>query len=233
MVSESVITYDSLQAVLSQSGAAVVGNLVYGVAAFAVMVVILAIGYAVAWVIGKAIGEFSKQIKIEKFMEQHGVHDSLLGFNLTGITIAPAKFWVLVIFLGIAAEITSVRLIMDLSTMATSYVPSLVEGIAILVFGLIVGDYVTDKLKTMKKIPFVNAIAMALEIFIIYNAAVIALPLVLPSANPEMLSTSFNIVLAAFCFSVGLGAAIAIGLGLKDAVSDVAKKNKDKIARIF
>jgi len=230
---EVVISYDNVQSVLAQSGTAVVGNLVYGIAAFAVMVLILAIGYAIAWVLGKALKEFSKQIKVEQFMEKHGVHDSLLGFNLTGIAVLLVKLWVMVVFLGISAQITNVGLILDLSTKAIDYMPMLIEGVILLVVGLVVADYITDRMKTVKKIPFVNGIAMVIEVFIIYVAAVMALPLMLPTVKPDLLENSFNIVLTAVCFSVGLGLAIAMGLGLKDAVADVAKKHKDKIGRLF
>lgn len=230
---DTVISYDNVQSVLSQSGSAVVGNLVYGVAAFSVMVLILAIGYAVAWVLGKALKEFARQIKVEQFMEKHGVHDSLLGFNITSISVLLVKLWVMVVFLGISAQITNVGLIVDLSAKAINYMPMLVEGVVLLVSGLIVADYVTDRMKTMKKIPFVNGIAMAIEVFVIYVAAVMALPLMLPAVKADILESSFNIVLTAVCFSLGLGFAIAVGLGLKDAVADVAKKHKDKIARMF
>lgn len=227
-----VISYDSVQSVLAQSGAVVVGNLVYGVAAFCVMVLILAIGYAVAWAVGKAIKEFARQIKVENFMEKHGVHDSLLGFNITSIAVILAELWIMAVFLGIATQITGVGFLLGIGMGAASYIENLATGTVILVAGLIAGDYVTDKMKTMKKIPFVNGIAMAVEVLIIYVAATMALPHMLP-VSTDMLQTAFYIVLASVCFSVGIGFAIATGLGLKDAVAEVAKKNKDKIAKVF
>ncbi|HIH18379.1 TPA: hypothetical protein HA225_00200 [Candidatus Micrarchaeota archaeon] len=77
--------------------------------------------------------------------------------------------------------------------------------------------------------PFANSVAIVIELFIAYNALVIAMPLLLPAADPSLLIWSFLIMLAAFGIALGFGAAIAFGLGMKDAVADVAKKHKSKI----
>ena len=54
------------------------------------------------------------------------------------------------------------------------------------------------------------------------------MPLLLPSADPSLLVWSFLVLLSALAIALGFGAAIAIGLGMKDTVADIAKKHKDK-----
>jgi hypothetical protein len=116
---------------------------------------------------------------------------------------------------------------------ASSYLPMLVQGIIIIMIALLAGDYIGDRIKTSKKVPFANSVALAVDLFIAYNAIVIALPLLLPAADPSLLVWSFLVLLSAVAIALGFGSAIALGLGMKDSVADVAKKHKDKINKFF
>ena len=227
------MAYELFMEKLQVNSASFLTNVLEGVFAFAILVVILLIGMFVANILGWLLKHFLQRIGLEKFLAQHGVHDAFVGFTLTSIAVGLLKLYVVVIFLGIAADVVMVPMLYMVASQASGYMPSLVQGVIILLAGLMGGDYVTDRMKTAKKIPFINTIAILVEVFIAYNALVIALPLLLPSADPSLLVTSFLVVLAALAFALSLGSAIAIGLGMKDAVASVAAKHKDKINSLF
>ena len=227
------MAYELFMDKLQVNSAAFLTNVLEGVFAFAILVVILLIGMFVANILGWLLKHFLQRVRLEKFLEQHGVHDAFVGFTLSSIAVGLLKLYVVVIFLGIAADVVMVPMLYMVASQASGYMPSLVQGVVILLAGLMGGDYVTDKMKTAKKVPFINTIAILVEVFIAYNALVIALPLLLPSADPSLLVTSFLVVLAALAFALSLGSAIAIGLGMKDAVASVAAKHKDKINGLF
>jgi len=138
-----------------------------------------------------------------------------------------------VAFLGIAAEIIQMPMLYMLAAQAIIYLPSLAQGLVILLVALMAADYLNDKIKESKKLPFANGIGVLVTLFIAYNALVIALPMLLPAADPSLLVWSFLVLLSAFAIALGFGAAIAIGLGMKDTVSEIAKKNKDKFSRLL
>ncbi len=210
-----------------QTGAAgFIGSLLGGVYAFAILVAIVMIGWFVAGLLGKVLRRLFTEMKIEKFLETHGVHDAFVGFTFTNIAVAVLKMYVVVFFLGIAASIVKVDMLTYFATQAMGYLPSLVQGLVILLIGLVAGDYITDRMKKSKTMPFANSLAIIVELFIAYNALVIAMPMLLPAADPSLLVWSFLVVLGALALALGLGAAIALGLGLKDTVSEVAKKNR-------
>ena len=209
------------------------GNLLAGLAAFCIFIVVMFAGVFVADILGKGLRLFSKQIKIEKYLEGHGVHDAFVGFTFTDITVALLKLYVGVAFLAIASDMVRVPVLTYIATQAVGYLPSLVQGLIILLACLIAGDYITDRMKKSKAIPFANSVGILVELFIAYNALVIALPMLLPAADPSLLVWSFLVVLAALAFALGLGFAIAIGLGMKDTIAEVSKKNKDKLHRLF
>lgn len=227
------MAYELIAEKLKVNASVFLSNLLEGVLAFAILVVILLVGMFVANVLGWILKRFLVEIKLEKFLEKHGVHDAFVGFTLSNIAVALLKLYVVVIFVGIAADIVAVPMLYMISVQASGYMPSLVQGVIILLAALMAGDYVTDRMKTAKKVPFANSLAIIIEVFIAYNALVIALPLLLPSADPSLLVTSFLVVLAALAFALSLGSAIALGLGMKDVVGDVAKKHKDKINALF
>jgi len=208
-------------------------NLIGGILAFVVFVAILFIGAMVANLLGAAMRRFLKEAKVEKFLQEHEVHDAFVGFSFTDIVVALLKLYIVIGALGIAAEVVRVPLLTYFATQAMNYLPSLVQGLVILMVGLAAGDYITDRMKKSKRIPFANSVAIVIELFIAYNALVIAMPLLLPAADPSLLIWSFLIVLAAFGLAIGLGAAIAVGLGMKDVVADVAKKHKSKLESLL
>ncbi|VVB99468.1 Uncharacterised protein [uncultured archaeon] len=225
--------YELLLNQLQLGATAFLMNLLGGVLAFCILVVIMLVGLFIANLLGMVLRKFMEQIKVEDFLEEHKVHDAFLGFTFTNICVSLLKIYVVVAFLGIAAEIAGIQMLYSLAMDATGYMPLLVQGIVILVVALLAGDYIGDRIKTSKKVPFANGLALLVDVFIAYNALVIAMPLLLPAADPSLLVWSFLVLLAAFGIALGIGSAIAIGLGMKDTVADVAKKHKEKINRLF
>jgi len=227
------MAYEYLMDQLQASSVNFIGSLLSGVFAFCVLIAVMLIGIWVANLLGQVLKEFFNRLKLEKFLESHGVHDAFLGFTLSGIAIILLKLYVAVAFLGIAADIIQMPMLYMLAAQAIVYLPSLVQGLVIVVAALMAADYLTDKIKESKKLPFANSIGLLVTLFIAYNALVIAMPLLLPAADPSLLVWSFLVLLSAFAIALGFGAAIAIGLGMKDTVSEIAKKNKDKFSKLL
>lgn len=218
----------------AQTGAtSFLNNILQGVYAIVILAVLLFVGVYIAGWVGKVLKAFFDKIKFEKFLEGHGLHDAFLGFTLSGIMSVLVQLYIVLAFLGIAADVVNVPMLSYFSLQAINYYPLLLQGLVVLLFALMAGDYLTDKIKTSKKLPFANNIALLVEFFIAYNALVIVLPMLFPAASPTLLIWSFMAILGAFVLAFGLGAAIAIGLGLKDTVAEVAKKNKDKFNKLF
>lgn len=225
--------YTQTITVLQTSTTGLVGHLLEGVFAFGIFVFIFAVGMFIAKVLGDILRRFCKEAAVEKLLQEHGVHDAFLGFTFTNIAVTLLKLYILVIFVGIAADVVKVPMLYLLSAQAAAYMPMLVQGIIILLIGLMVADYLTDRMKTAKGVPFANTFAILVEVFIVYNVLVIVMPMLLPAVDPSLLSWSFLVVLTALCLSAGLGFAIAIGLGLKDSVAYIAKKHSNKIEKLL
>jgi hypothetical protein len=227
------MTYEYLATQLQASAAGFIASLLSGVFAFCILAAVMLVGIWVANLLGQVLKEFFHRVRLEKFLESHGVHDAFLGFTLSGIAIIMLKLYVAVAFLGIAADMIQMPMLYMLAAQAIVYLPSLAQGLIILLVALMAADYLTDKIKESKKLPFANGIGLLVTLFIAYNALVIAMPMLLPAADPSLLVWSFLVLLSAFAIALGFGAAIAIGLGMKDTVAEIAKKNRDKFSKLL
>ena len=227
------MAYEYMINQLQASSANFIGSLLSGIFAFCILVAVLLVGIWVANLLGQVLKEFFNRVKLDKFLESHGVHDAFLGFTLSGIAIILLKLYVVVAFIGIAASVVMVPMLYVLAAQALNYLPSLVQGLVIVLAALMAADYLTDRIKTSKKLPFATSIGILVQLFIAYNALVIAMPLLLPAADPSLLVWSFLVLLSAFAIALGFGSAIAIGLGMKDTVAELAKKHKDKFNRLL
>ena len=206
-------------------------NFLFGLLDVLILIVFLGIGWIVAMFLISLLHHFLAQVGIEKELKKRGLHDALLGFSLTDVLSKILKLLTLAVFLGIAAEITSLVFLGELVRWFVGYVPMFVQGVAILVIALLAGDYLTDMIKR-SSIPFRNLVGWVVEAFIVYTAVVIAMPLFLPNADASLLRTAFLLLLGSLALAFGLGLAIAIGLGMKDSVARVAKRKEDDLEKL-
>jgi len=200
-------------------------------------ILVAIIGYIIAKITGWLWKYAAGKIKLEHFMKQHGLHDALLGWTLTGIIKFILELWIFMLFLGWAAQMSGFLFLTANIQGIINYIPGLVKGLTILVIAMLVGDYITDRIKASKVTPFAKPIGTLVEVVIVYIGVVMALPLVLPGANTIILESTFmtavNAFFAAIAIAIGLGGAIAIGLGTKDTVRVVAKKKQKDLEKLI
>ncbi len=222
---------------LSDRFGEVIGNLsanfLSGLADFVVVLIFLGIGYIVARFLASLVKRGLYESKLERKLEQKGLHDALAGFSITDILVALVKVATFAVFLGVAADVTNITFLNTIILWFLGYLPRLVEGAVIMVVALLGADYVTDRLKKAKELPFPGTMATLAKIFVGYTALVIALPLLLPGADVQILQTFFTLLVGAFALAIGLGGAIALGLGLKDTVDSVAKERKGEFKKLI
>ncbi|MFH1056603.1 MAG: hypothetical protein V1717_02295 [Candidatus Micrarchaeota archaeon] len=225
------MVFDVLYARLVEALSMAASNFMYGLIDLLILVVFLGIGWIVSVFLVSILENFLLQIGLEKQLRKRSIHDALFGFTLTDVLGKVLKLLTLAVFLGIAAEVTSLVFVGELVSWFVGYIPLFVQGVAVLLIALLGGDYITDKMRS-SSVPFKNLIAWVLEAFIIYTGVVIALPLFLPNADASILRTAFLLLLGSVALAFGLGMAIAIGLGLKDTVARVAKKKEGDLEKL-
>ena len=114
-----------------------------------------------------------------------------------------------------------------------NYIPNLAKGITIIIAALLLGDYITDRIKASRITPFAKTIGTLVELVIAYIGAVIALPLILPGVSTFLLTVTYVAVLATIVLVIGIGGGIALGLGAKDTIRQIAKKKQKEIEKLI
>lgn len=208
-------------------------NFVSGLADFIIVLIFLGVGYVVAKTLSKIVERGLLEMKLEQKLKQKNLHDALVGFKLTEIIRTFVKLASFAVFLGIAADVTKLEFLNNLTWWFLTYLPSLMQGVIIMIVALFGADYVANRLEKASDLPFPRLLALSAKIFVGYTALVIALPLVLPSADVSILRTFFVLIVGGFAVAFGLGSAIAIGLGMKDTVASVSKKKEREFEKIL
>jgi hypothetical protein len=199
---------------------------------FLAAIVIFVIGWIVARIIKEIIvrllralrlDSISEQVKIEQFLFKGGIKYTLS--ELIGVVI----YWVILLGVLISAlnllQLTGVTGLLD---RVLGYMPNVIGAVIILVLGMYLAAFVSAIVRTTTAnigIAQAGLLGKVAQVAIIAFSILIALEQLRIGA---ILINAMSIVLAA----IGLGAALAFGMGCKDAagrfVNDLIDKLKKK-----
>jgi small-conductance mechanosensitive channel len=183
------------------------------------------------WVFGRILGK-----GISRLLQRTGASDSLrrtvVGRVLERSGVTATRFIDLLIrwFVYLAAILAAVDVlkISPLSTFISSvvyYLPNLITGILILLFGLLIADFVGDAISAVgreAKIEFAPIISLGVKLFLYLTVIVIALTTM--KIDVTILNEFAKAIAWGTAMGVGVGLGIALGWGLKDRVArDVDK----------
>ena len=188
------------------------------------------VGLIVAKIIGIALRHAFEKLGIEKKIREKKLHGALLGFTVTGIITFLIELAVFIVFLGAAAATLNIAIITEIAFLATVWIGRIGMAATIIIIGLFLGELLSNKVEK-SKIAFAHWWSIGIEIFIAYVAVVMALNYL--GFDTSLLTYAFTIAIGAVFFSLGLGFAIAIGLGGKTVVRDVLKKRQRDIEKLL
>lgn len=196
----------------------------------ALVLAILVIG----WIIAKAVGtlvtrglrvlkldELSDRIEIDSLLEKGGITYSLS--ELIGVV----AYWLVLLFTFLVAiNAVGLTIAADLLNKVILYVPNVVAAIFILILGLFMATLLKNIVKTAANNAGIlqsNFLSKFVEVVIIAFAVILALEELHIGVHITELTVA--IVLG----SIGLGAALAFGLGCKDLAGKLMTELVEKM----
>lgn len=174
----------------------------------------------IGWIIGAVISRITKEIMI-KFKIDHYIGKKTPMFKLSDIFPLIFEWTVYLVFIQASVETLGVVALEEFVRMIISFIPGLVQAVIIVILGYIFAEYLKDQIEKGKAV-YSNIMGKAVFWLVQYIAVALALPLV--GINAMLVNSILLIIVGA----LGAGIAIAVGLGLKDVVSDIAKKKAKK-----
>lgn len=178
-------------------------------------IILLIIGLIVGKVVGRIVKEVLVRIKLDKYL----MGEKKMPISITNILSVIVRWWIYLAFItaAVSKEILGIETLANWMTTINNFIPKVVGAALIIIVGYILGEYIKEQINKTKTI-YANLVGKVMFFLILYVAVAIALPIL---GIPAGLVSNILLVIIG---SLGLGVAIALGLGLKDVVRDVAKQ---------
>ncbi len=183
-------------------------------------IILLVIGLVIGKIVGRAVKDVLTKIRLDYYVSE----TDKPAVNLSSVFSVIAKWWIYLGFITVATstQILGIPVLSLWVAEINAFIPRVVGAAAILISGYVLAEYIKHHMKQLNRI-WATLTAKALFFLVMYVAVALALPILGISA------TLVNNILLVVIGSVGLGMAIALGLGLKDTVSDLSKRWAKKV----
>ncbi len=177
---------------------------------------ILVFGWLIGRVVHRVLLKILRKLRVDSYMKlEHG-------FRLSDTLSTVTKWIIYLVFIQSALEVLGIVSLSAYFQQITSLLGGLVGGVVVLLIAYLLAKYLQKQVKE-SKLEYSKLMSQLIFFFVMVIAVSIAFDV---ASIPNDL---INIIIVIMVASVGLGFAIALGLGLKDTVSRVAKKYEKKI----
>lgn len=214
---------------IQESFADAVGTIVGYIDEIIVVIAILIIGLFAGRILGKVVSKVLDKIGVDEAVDKTAIGDTIKksGMTTVGVFGALVRWFIYLIFIMAAVNVLDIPMFTTLMHQVVLYVPHLILGIIVLVAGLIVADFVMDKIGeqlTAKEVEFADTMTSVLRAIFYLVVIVFALDQLLIE------TTIIYTFLVPLAWGLAAGIAIAIGIslgwGTKDIVAEYIIENK-------
>ncbi len=212
---------------IQESFADAVGTIVGYIDEIIVVIAILIIGLFAGRILGKVVSKVLDKIGVDEAVDKTAIGDTIKksGMTTVGVFGALVRWFIYLIFIMAAVNVLDIPMFTTLMHQVVLYVPHLILGIIVLVAGLIVADFVMDKIGeqlTAKEVEFADTMTSVLRAIFYLVVIVFALDQLLIE------TTIIYTFLVPLAWGLAAGIAIAIGIslgwGTKDIVAEYIKE---------
>ena len=180
---------------------------------------LLILGYIVGKIFGVVIKKFCEGMKVDKYIKSKG-------FKLSHLFKMAGEWMVYLAFISAAIEYLSIPVLPMFINSLLVFVSNAIVAAIIMVAGCLLGGFLEEQV-TKTKGTYAGLVGKIVNFFTVYMAISLALPVL--GINTVLINNILLIIVA----SLGLGFAIAVGLGLKDSVSKEADKYVDTVKEVI
>jgi hypothetical protein len=202
----------------------ILANLLTGTAEFLPNLISAIILLIIGLVVGKIVGRIVKEV-LERAKVDYYVHEKKKPeFSISSLFSVITRWWIYLAFItaALSREVLGITSLAIWIAEINAFIPRVIGAAIILVAGYVLGEYIRLHFKKTERL-YAGLVGKITFFFIIYVAIALALPILGISA------TLVNNILLIIIGAIGLGLAIAMGLGLKDAVSDISRRYVKKM----
>lgn len=205
------------------------GGILSKVPGVLVAILLLLVGMLVARGLRAAVEKFLKFVRVDEYTEKIRLNELLsrLGFGHSpGYVIGFLVYWLIIlVFLLSAANAVELTAVSRLLERVVLFIPKLIGGILVVAGGLLLGHLLGEIVRsaaTANKLQGAVALSKAARFVVIVFATIMAFEQI--GIDTTIITSSVQIILA----TIGLGLALAFGLGGRNAAAEVIRNFTDK-----
>lgn len=185
---------------------------------------LLLIGMVVGRVARTAVERFLKFTRIDEYTEKIKVNELLsrLGFGQSpGFVIGFLVYWLIIlVFLVTAANAVQLTVVSQLLEQFVLFIPKLIGAVLMVAGGLLLGHFFGEivlNAALANKLDGAVALSKVVRFVVVVFASIMALEQI--AIDTTIITSSIQIILA----TIGLGLAIAFGLGGRDVAAEIIR----------
>lgn len=185
-----------------------------------VSIIILIIGWIIGTIVGRVTKEIIMRLKVDQYISK-GKKPMVRLSDMFSIIFSWAIYLV-AITAAFSKDIWGIATLENIMTGVISFISGAIIAIIVVVVGYAIAEYIRRQVEA-SKMAFSELMGRVLFFLIIYIAIAIALPKV--GIDASLVNNILLIIVA----SAGIGFAIALGLGLKETIAEMAKEYRKKL----
>jgi len=180
----------------------------------------------VGWIVGRAVGRLvmalADRVEVDRAVLETPLGDMLGGTEraVSNAFGTLAKWFVYALAILAAADVLAIALLSEWINTAVSYLPAFIAGLAVIVFGFVVADFVGDAImrtRAATETAYTRWFATGVRLFLYFTVVVIGLDTM--GIDVGILFVFARAVAWGVAAALALGAGIAFGWGGKDYVA--------------
>ena len=186
------------------------------------VILLLILGYFFGWISSYIIKTILQKAGVDKYVEKSELSRAIGKTHISSIFAEILKWYIFIIFLGAAVDKINLG---DLSGILNSFVlwlPDLIIGIIILLFGLVIAHYVELKINENSSMKGIKLLSKVVKYVILFVIAISAFKQI--GFRVELIEDLFLIVVGALSLGIALALGIGLGLGLRKDAEKIIKE---------
>ena len=171
----------------------------------------------VGWVIGYfakiVVKNALKALRLDEWAEQHQLHDSIGGLELSSLAGSFVKWYIIIIFIAQATEFVGLASIRTFMNAVTYFAPLALFAAIVVTIGVLLGKFVRYKFEATDH-KYKRTIGTVIEFTVVYVMLLVSLRAV--GIDIFVLESAFLLAFGAFVLTLALVFGLSIGLAFRD-----------------
>jgi hypothetical protein len=190
-------------------------------------ILILILGYIVAWVLGRVVGGILSRVKFDQWALHKTNMSRVIGeFRLSHFLELITKWYVFILFLPAAANVINLGMLQNFLLDVALWIPQVILAVIIGLVGIMAADYVGMKIEETRA-RAASIIATAAKVVILIFTAIIVLDQI--GVKVDIAANSVLIILGGIMLALALMFGIGFGLAMQSEARSMISKMKKRL----